>query len=142
MLAGVAFVRGDRVDRLEVGLAALALALTAGLSLWRFDENLLDTADLPAGALGARRALGRRLPRGGERVRRARRDARLRRLTWLATAALVVFVDGAGVRGVRRPSSPGAALFLIVGVGAARHRASWPTAAADGSSSEAKEALA
>ena len=32
----VVVVRGDRLDRLEVGLAALSLALTVGLSLWRF----------------------------------------------------------------------------------------------------------
>jgi len=115
VLAGAAFVRGDRVDRLEVGLAALALALTVGLSLWRFDENLLDTADLPAGAwLRAVLSVVAYLAvASGYAALGGMRDSS--RLTWLATAALVVFVTVQAFA-VFAPIVSGAALFLIVGV--------------------------
>lgn len=49
-LAVLALARGDRVDRFEVALSALALALTIALSLWRFDRDVMDTANLPPGA--------------------------------------------------------------------------------------------
>ena len=115
VLAAAAFVRGDRVDRLEIGLAALALALTAGLSLWRFDENVLDTADLPAGAwLRAVLSVVAYLAvASGYAVLGGMRDSS--RLTWLATAALVVFVTVQAFA-VFAPIVSGAALFLIVGV--------------------------
>ncbi len=115
VLAGVVAVRGDRVDRLEVGLAALALALTVGLSLWRFDENLLDTADLPAGAwLRAVLSVVAYLAvASGYAALGGMRDSS--RLTWLATAALVVFVTVQAFA-VFAPIVSGAALFLIVGV--------------------------
>ena len=115
VLAGAAFVRGDRVDRLEVGLAALALALTVGLSLWRFDENLLDTADLPTGAwLRAVLSVVAYLAvASGYAALGGMRDSS--RLTWLATAALVVFVTVQAFA-VFAPIVSGAALFLIVGV--------------------------
>ena len=115
VLAGAAFVRGDRVDRLEVGLAALALALTVGLSLWRFDENLLDTADLPTGAwLRAVLSVVAYLAvASGYAALGGMRDSS--RLTWLATVALVVFVTVQAFA-VFAPIVSGAALFLIVGV--------------------------
>ena len=115
VLAAAAFVRGDRVDRLEVGLAALALALTVGLSLWRFDENLLDTADLPTGAwLRAVLSVVAYLAvASGYAALGGMRDSS--RLTWLATAALVVFVTVQAFA-VFAPIVSGAALFLIVGV--------------------------
>jgi uncharacterized membrane protein len=115
VLAGVAMVRGDRVDRFEVGLAVVALALTVGLSLWRFDENVLDTADLPAGAW-ARAVLSVAAyltVASGYAVLGGMRDSS--RLTWLATAALVVFVTVQAFA-VFAPIVSGAALFLIVGV--------------------------
>jgi uncharacterized membrane protein len=115
VLAGVAAARGDRVDRLEVGLAGLALALTVGLSLWRFDEDLLDTADLPTGAwLRAVLSVVAYLAvASGYAVLGGMRDSS--RLTWLATAALVVFVTVQAFA-VFAPIVSGAALFLIVGV--------------------------
>lgn len=115
LLAGAVLVAGDRVGRLEVGLAVLALALTIGLSLWRFDANVLDTADLPTGAwvravvsVAAYLAVA-----SGYAVLGGMRDSL--RLTWLATAALVVFVTVQAFA-VFAPIVSGAALFLIVGV--------------------------
>ena len=115
VLAAVALARGDRLDRLEVGLALLALAFTAGLSLWRFDEDILDTADLPAGAwLRAVLAVVAYLVvASGYAVLGGMRDTG--RLTWLATAALVVFVTVQAFA-VFAPILSGAALFLLVGV--------------------------
>ncbi len=115
VLAVAALVRGGRVDRLEVGLAALALALTVGLSLWRFDESVLDTADLPAGAWvrAVLSVLAYLAVASGYAVLGGMRDSW--RLTWLATAALVVFVTVQAFA-VFAPIVSGAALFLIVGV--------------------------
>jgi uncharacterized membrane protein len=115
VLAGLAVARGDRLDRLEVGLAVLALAFTAGLSLWRFDEDLMDTANLPAGAwLRAVLAVVAYLVvASGYAVLGGMRDSG--RLTWLATAALVVFVTVQAFA-VFAPILSGAALFLVVGV--------------------------
>jgi uncharacterized membrane protein len=115
VVAGVAFVRGDRLDRLEVGLAALALALTAGLSLWRFDADVVDTADLPAGAWlrAVLSVVAYLVVASGYAVLGGMRDSG--RLTWLSTAALVVFVTVQAFA-VFAPIVSGAALFLIVGV--------------------------
>jgi uncharacterized membrane protein len=115
VLAAAALARGDRLDRYEIGLAAVALALTIGLSLWRFDESVLDTSDLPAGAW-ARAVLSvvaYLLVASGYAVLGGMRDTS--RLTWLATAALVVFVTVQAFA-VFAPIVSGAALFLIVGV--------------------------
>ncbi|GAA4398363.1 hypothetical protein GCM10023168_04350 [Fodinibacter luteus] len=115
LLAIGAAVRGDRLDRFEVGLAALSLVLTVGLSLWRFDESLLDTSDLPPGAW-ARAVLSvvaYLLVASGYAVLGGMRDTG--RLTWLATAALVVFVTVQAFA-VFAPVVSGAALFLIVGI--------------------------
>ena len=115
VLAALALAGGDRLDRLEVGLAIVALAFTAGLSLWRFDEDILDTADLPAGAwLRAVLAVAAYLAvASGYAVLGGMRDAG--HLTWLATAALVVFVTVQAFA-VFAPILSGAALFLLVGV--------------------------
>jgi uncharacterized membrane protein len=115
VLAVIVAVRGGRLDRLEVGLAALALALTAGLSLWRFDESLLDTADLPTGAWlrAVVSVLAYLAVASGYAVLGGVRDSA--RLTWLATAALVVFVTVQAFA-VFAPIVSGAALFLVVGV--------------------------
>lgn len=115
VLAGVTFLRGDRLDRLEVGLAALALVLTVGLSLWRFDSDVVDTADLPAAALlrAVLSVIAYLAVASGYAVLGGMRDSG--RLTWLATAALVVFVTVQAFA-VFAPIVSGAALFLIVGV--------------------------
>ncbi len=114
-LAAAALVRGDRVDRLEVGLAGLALLLTVGLSLWRFDENVMDTADLPAGAWvrAVLSVVAYLAVASGYAVLGGMRNSS--RLTWLATAALVVFVTVQAFA-VFAPIVSGAALFLLVGV--------------------------
>ncbi len=115
ILAALALVRGDRLDRLEVGLALLALAFTAGLSLWRFDEDIVDTADLPAGAWvrAVLAVVAYLVVASGYAVLGGMRDTG--RLTWLATAALVVFVTVQAFA-VFAPILSGAALFLLVGV--------------------------
>ncbi|HSO66028.1 MAG TPA: DUF2157 domain-containing protein [Ornithinibacter sp.] len=115
VLAALAVLRGDRVDRLEVGLAAVGLALTVGLSLWRFDSDVLDTSNLPAGAW-ARAVLAvvaYVVVASGYAVLGGMRDTG--RLTWLATAALVVFTTVQAFA-VFAPVLSGAALFLALGV--------------------------
>lgn len=114
-LAAAAMARGDRIDRFEVALAAVALAFTIGLSLWRFDDDVMDTANLPPGAV-ARAVLAvvaYLLVASGYAVLGGMRDTS--RLTWLATAALVVFVTVQAFA-VFAPIVSGAALFLIVGL--------------------------
>lgn len=114
-LAVLAVLRGDQVDRLEVGLAFVGLALTAGLSLWRFDTDVLDTSNLPPGAW-ARAVLAvvaYVVVASGYAVLGGMRDTG--RLTWLATAALVVFTTVQAFA-VFAPVLSGAALFLALGV--------------------------
>ena len=115
MLAGACFVGGDRVDRIEVGLAALAGAMTVGLSLWRFDESVSDTADLSSEALtrAVLSVLAYLVVASGYAVLGGLRDTS--RITWLATAALVVFVTVQAFA-VFAPILSAAALFLVVGV--------------------------
>ncbi len=116
VLAVVATFRGDRVDRLEVGLAALSLALTVGLALWRHDLGGTDgPEDLPAGAwLRALLAVAAYLVvASGYAVLGGMRDTG--RLTALATAALVVFVTVQAFA-VFAPILSGATLFLVVGL--------------------------
>lgn len=115
VLAVLAVLRGDQVDRLEVGLAVVGLALTAGLSLWRFDSDVLDTSNLPPGAW-ARAVLAvvaYVIVASGYAVLGGMRDTG--RLTWLATAALVVFTTVQAFA-VFAPVLSGAALFLALGV--------------------------
>jgi len=115
VLAGACFVEGDRVDRIEVGLAALAGAMTVGLSLWRFDESVSDTADLSTEALARAvlSVLAYLVVASGYAVLGGLRDNS--RITWLATAALVVFVTVQAFA-VFAPILSAAALFLVVGV--------------------------
>lgn len=114
-LAVLALARGDRIDRFEVALSALALALTIGLSLWRFDEGVMDTANLPPGAWARAvfAVVAYLLVASGYAVLGGMRDAS--RLTWLATGALVIFVTVQAFA-VFAPIVSGAALFLIVGL--------------------------
>ncbi|HSF34665.1 MAG TPA: DUF2157 domain-containing protein [Nocardioides sp.] len=114
-LAVAALARGDRIDRFEVALAAVALAFTVGLSLWRFDEGVMDTANLPPGAVvrAVLAVVAYLLVASGYAVLGGMRDTS--RLTWLATAALVVFVTVQAFA-VFAPIVSGAALFLIVGL--------------------------
>ena len=115
VLAALAALRGDTVDRLEVGLAALGLALTVGLGLWRYDADSLQPEDLSAGAwVRAFLAVAAYLVvASGYAVLGGMRDTG--RLTWLATAALVVFVTTQAFA-VFAPILSGATLFLVVGV--------------------------
>ncbi|WP_392544773.1 DUF2157 domain-containing protein [Oryzobacter telluris] len=115
VVAALAALRGDRLDRLEVGLAALALAMTVGLALWRFDTESLQPDDLGAGAwVRAFLAVAAYLVvASGYAVLGGMRDTG--RLTWLATAALVVFVTTQAFA-VFAPILSGATLFLVVGV--------------------------
>ncbi len=115
VLAVLAVLRGDRLDRLEVGLAVVGLALTVSLALWRFDADLLDTSNLPPGAW-ARAVLAvvaYVVVASGYAVLGGMRDTS--RLTWLATAALVVFTTVQAFA-VFAPVLSGAALFLALGV--------------------------
>jgi uncharacterized membrane protein len=115
LLAAVALWRGGRLDRLEVGLALLGLAATAGLSLWQLDEAVTDTADLPPGAWlrAVVAVISYLLIASGYAVLGGMRDTG--RLTWVATAALVVFVTVQAFA-VFAPILSGAALFLVVGI--------------------------
>ncbi|HZB68560.1 MAG TPA: DUF2157 domain-containing protein [Ornithinibacter sp.] len=115
LLAAVALWRGNRLDRLEVGLAVLGLAATAGLSLWQLDEAVTDTADLPPGAWlrAVVAVVSYLLIASGYAVLGGMRDTG--RLTWVATAALVVFVTVQAFA-VFAPILSGAALFLVVGI--------------------------
>ena len=114
-LAVLALARGERIDRFEVALSALALALTVGLSLWRFDEGVMDTDNLPPGAWARAvfAVVAYLLVASGYAVLGGMRDAS--RLTWLATGALVIFVTVQAFA-VFAPIVSGAALFLIVGL--------------------------
>ncbi len=111
--AGLALWRGDRTDRIETGLALVALALAVGLSLWRFDTTELD--NLTAGewarafvAVAVYLAVA-----SGYAVLGGMRDSV--RMTWAATAALVVFTT-VQATAVFSEIMSGAALFLLVGV--------------------------
>ena len=112
-LAALALVRGDRVDRLETGLAAVALAVGAGLSLWRFSGTELD--DLTAGewARAFVAVVVYLAVASGYAVLGGMRDSA--RLTWAATAALVLFTT-IQATAVFAEILSGAALFLLVGV--------------------------
>ncbi len=115
VVAAAAVLRGDQVDRLEVGLAVLALGLTVGLSLWRYDMDGVDASDLPPGAWlrAVLAVVAYLLVASGYAVLGGMRDTG--RLTWLATAALVVFTTVQAFA-VFAPILSGAALFLVVGV--------------------------
>ncbi len=115
VLAALAALRGERLDRLELALAALALVLTVGLALWRFDPELLRPDDLSAGAwVRAFLSVAAYLVvASGYAVLGGMRDSS--RLTWVATAALVVFVTTQAFA-VFAPILSGATLFLVVGV--------------------------
>lgn len=115
VLAGLAVVRGDRHDRLELALAAVALGMTVGLALWRYETDGTGPGDLTAG-MWVRAFLSVTaylLVTSGYAVLGGLRDTG--RLTWLATAALVVFVTTQAFA-VFAPILSGATLFLAVGV--------------------------
>ena len=116
LAAAGAALRGTRVDRLEVALAALALVLTVGLAVWRYDLSGTDgPQDLTTGAwLRAVLAVAAYLVvASGYAVLGGMRDTG--RLTGLATAALVVFVTVQAFA-VFAPILSGATLFLVVGL--------------------------
>ena len=115
VLAGLALARGDRLDRLEVGLALVGLALTVGLALWRYDTAVLDAADPPAGAWARAvvAVVAYVAVASGYAVLGGMRDTG--RLTWQATAAIVVFTTVQAFA-VFAPILSGAALFLAMGV--------------------------
>ncbi|WP_169743456.1 DUF2157 domain-containing protein [Knoellia sinensis] len=114
-LGAAAALGGSRTDRFEVGLAALGLALSLGLGLWRYDSSAVGgTADLSTGAwFRAFLAVAAYLVvASGYAVLGGMRDTS--RLTLLATAALVVFVTVQAFA-VFAPILSGATLFLVVG---------------------------
>lgn len=112
-LAVAALVLGDRTDRLEAGLALVALAAGVGLSVWRFEGT--ELADLSVGdwvrAFVAVAAY--LLVASGYAVLGGMRDSA--RMTWAATAALVIFTT-VQATAVFSEILSGAALFLLVGV--------------------------
>lgn len=114
-LTAAALARGDRIDRYEVGLAAVVLACTMALSLWQVDDRLMTSGNVPAGvwargllAVGAYLAVA-----SGYAVLGGLRGAG--RLTGLATAALVIFVTVQAFAAFA-PILSGSGLFLIVGL--------------------------
>ena len=115
VLGALAALRGDRHDRLEVALAAVALAMTVGLALWRYETDSMSPEDLSAGMwLRAFLSVAAYLlVASGYAVLGGLRDTG--RLTWMATAALVVFVTTQAFA-VFAPILSGATLFLVVGV--------------------------
>ncbi len=113
VLAVAAVALGDRTDRLEAGLAGVALAVGVGLSLWRFDDTQLS--DLTPGewtrafvAVAVFLAVA-----SGYAVLGGMRDSS--RMTLAATAALVIFTTVQAFA-VFAEILSGAALFLLVGV--------------------------
>ncbi len=115
VLAVAAAATGERVDRLEVGLAALVLALVVVLALWRSGADPSTASDV--GALDWVRAVVAvavyLAVASGYAVLGGMRDSD--RLTWAATAALVLFTTTQAFA-VFAPILSGAVLFLAVGV--------------------------
>jgi uncharacterized membrane protein len=113
VLAGAAILLGDRTDRLEVGLAGAALVVGVGLSLWRDPGG--DLQDLSVGAwVRVFVAVAAYLAAAsGYAVLGGMRDSA--RMTWFATASLVVFTTVQAFA-VFAEILSGAALFLLVGV--------------------------
>ncbi|MEO7422985.1 MAG: DUF2157 domain-containing protein [Ornithinibacter sp.] len=114
-LAAAAIALGSHLDRLEAALASVALVVSVVLSLWRYDVAGFDTTDVSGGAyLRAVIAVIAYLAvASGYAVLGGQRDSS--RLTWLATASLVVFVPVQAFA-VFAPILSGAALFLVIGV--------------------------
>ncbi|MBM6401041.1 DUF2157 domain-containing protein [Phycicoccus sonneratiae] len=115
VLAAAAVVTGHRLDRLEVGLAALGLVLVVLLALWRPEADPSVASDLAPGdwvraVVAVAVYLG---VASGYAVLGGARDSD--RLTWAATAALVLFTTTQAFA-VFVPILSGAVLFLAVGV--------------------------
>lgn len=115
VLAAVAAAVGGRLARREVGLAAVTLVLVVVLALWRVDGGLDDVSDLSAGtwARTVVAVLVYLAVASGYAVLGGLADSG--RLTWLATAALVVFTTTQAFA-VFAPILSGAVLFLAVGI--------------------------
>ena len=113
VLAGAAFVLGDRTDRLETGLAAGALAIGVGLSLWRYPGGDLENLSAWAWVRVFVAVAVYLAAASGYAVLGGMRDSA--RMTWFATAALVVFTTVQAFS-VFAEILSGAALFLLVGV--------------------------
>ncbi|PKW27270.1 DUF2157 domain-containing protein [Phycicoccus duodecadis] len=112
-VAGV--LTGDRLDRLEVGLATAVLALVVVLALWRPSSGALRTGELTGGdwVRAVVTVVAYLAVASGTAVLGGLRDSD--RLTWLATAALVVFTTTQAFA-VFAPVLSGSVLFLAVGV--------------------------
>jgi uncharacterized membrane protein len=112
-LAVGAMAVGGRTDRLEAGLALAALAAAVGLSLWSFGGDRLE--DLTAGdwARALVAVVVYLLVTSGYALIGGMRDSA--RLTWAATAALVIFTT-VQATAVFSEILSGAALFILVGV--------------------------
>ncbi|QKE85583.1 DUF2157 domain-containing protein [Arthrobacter sp. NEB 688] len=115
VLAAVAALRADRLGRAEVALAAATLAGVVVLGLWRVSAGLGGVAD-PTPSDWVRAVVAVLVYLGvtsGYAVLGGMRDAE--RLTWAATAALVLFTTVQAFA-VFAPVLSGAVLFLAVGV--------------------------
>lgn len=113
VVAGLAVVTGERVDRLEVGVAAAALALTGLLAVWRHDLSGTDQLGGGEWARAVVAVVAYLAVASGYAVLGGLRDSAA--LTWLATGALVVFTTTQAFA-VFAPILSGAALFLAIGV--------------------------
>lgn len=115
LLAVGALLTGDRLDRLEVALATGVLALVVVLALWPLSAGALRTGDLEGGdwVRAVVTVVVYLAVASGTAVLGGLRDSD--RVTWLATAAVVVFTT-AQAFAVFAPVLSGAVLFLAVGV--------------------------
>lgn len=115
LLGVLAAVTGERLDRLEVGLASVGLVLVTLLALWRPEVDPTTATDLaPQDWLRAVVAVALYLAvASGYAVLGGARDSD--RLTWAATAALVLFTTTQAFA-VFAPILSGAVLFLAMGV--------------------------
>ncbi len=113
VLAAGALLVGGRTDRLETGLAVVALAAGVGLSLWSFGGRGLDDLSPVDWARALVAVVVYLLVTSGYAVVGGMRDSA--RLTWAATAALVVFTT-VQATAVFSEILSGAALFILVGV--------------------------
>ncbi len=113
VVAAAALATGSRTDRIETGLAVVALAAGVGLSLWSFGGDGLDDLSPGDWARAVVAVVVYLLVSSGYAMLGGMRDSA--RLTWAATGALVVFTT-VQATAVFSEILSGAALFILVGV--------------------------